>query len=702
MKLNAAQRQVQTSGLSDTSTFRIRENAKMFNVLTSNIYTDKPRAIVRELSCNALDAHKMSGQTRPFDVMMPSAMSPMLVIRDYGPGLSHEDIMNLYTTFFDSTKDQSNEAVGAFGLGSKSPFAYTDAFTVTSYFGGFKRVYAAVKNDEGLPTISVITQVELDKKETGLEVTVPISPLDFYRFNDAAQKTFSFFPEGSYRLVGYEVTPNEYLIQSDSWALMRNRYEASRAVMGPVAYAIDFGAAGLPSEMREGLEFRFKLGEVDISPSREQLSMDKHTIQAIKERFQLFIEQVKQEVEDGIANAKTLWEANTLYNSAKQVANGPAQHAFPDNCVWNGHKINGWVKVELTTLPDDVSIKYCGRSSLHYKSQHLASPGGSTLTIAPNTSSLVVRDIWDAPTRVWARLSSNQGHAALQANRIFYIDGPNQASIDKILKELGDPVYTPLSQLPAPASIPTLRNSGGTQRGIPSFYYYKKRDPYYYDRRKSDWVLIGETDAASHTSGLFIPMKGYSIDYDEMEHAEIYRDSPWIGKQTIYGFPAKARKDFDMTEFTDVETFVMDKWNDIVADDAVWINYAEAYAFKQLVTPNKKAQNIRTLLEIGKVDGADAYNEFIVELKRLEGVYLSLAGSELNGFEKACEYPQVFKTDRVLADTVNALNDLWVAARDEVQTFWDVVDKSSDIYGTSDILKHRELCRKLIKMEVNQ
>ena len=53
--------------------------------------------------------------------------------------MEHEDCMVLYTTYFRSTRNNSNDSVGCLGLGSKAPFAYTDSFTVEAYLNGIKR-----------------------------------------------------------------------------------------------------------------------------------------------------------------------------------------------------------------------------------------------------------------------------------------------------------------------------------------------------------------------------------------------------------------------------------------------------------------------------------------------------------------------------------------------------------------------------------
>ena len=117
-----AQSKTEVQGLSSTS-FQIKATSKAFQILTANLYSYKERSVVRELCANALDSHVQAGKADiPFKVTLPSKLDPNLTVEDFGIGLSKEEAIKLFSTIFESTKDQSNDQVGAFGLGSKSPF----------------------------------------------------------------------------------------------------------------------------------------------------------------------------------------------------------------------------------------------------------------------------------------------------------------------------------------------------------------------------------------------------------------------------------------------------------------------------------------------------------------------------------------------------------------------------------------------------
>ncbi|MBU2515922.1 ATP-binding protein, partial [bacterium] len=170
MKVERVNNEISKSENFEQKTFSIKVCAKAFDIFSSKLYSDIHMAIIRELSANAWDSHCQAGKEKvPFHVHLPNTLEPFFSIRDFGTGLSHEDVMTLYTTYFESTKTETNDQVGSFGLGSKSPYAYTDNFTVTSFFNGKKTIYSMFKGEEGFPVVAVLNQTETEE-DNGLEI----------------------------------------------------------------------------------------------------------------------------------------------------------------------------------------------------------------------------------------------------------------------------------------------------------------------------------------------------------------------------------------------------------------------------------------------------------------------------------------------------------------------------------------------------
>lgn len=187
MRLAEDRYALETIGTSDESDFKIRATGKAFRALIDGIYSDKIGAIVRELSANAFDSHVAAGQKRAFFVHAPNELRPEFYVRDYGVGMDHEMVMNLYSTLFESNKDDSDDFVGAYGLGSKTPFAYGDSFFVSCFDGRTVRHYVAAIGPKGLPKI--ILQNEAESTEPrGVRVGFSVDAKDHEAFVEAIKR----------------------------------------------------------------------------------------------------------------------------------------------------------------------------------------------------------------------------------------------------------------------------------------------------------------------------------------------------------------------------------------------------------------------------------------------------------------------------------------------------------------------------------
>lgn len=322
MKVAHAEKHVLgTGGLGEVHAFTMRANAHAFKMLSSGMYSDKITAVLREIGCNAHDAHIAQGiGHKAFEVKLPNSLDNQFYIKDRGTGLGHNDVMNLYTTYFASTKQESNDYTGAFGLGSKSPFSYTDSFTVTSCYKGMKRIYTAHVGNEGIPVIALMGEGPVDKDwKTGIEVGFPVKPEDFRSFAEKAAKVFRFFnplPD----VVGSNVQIKPLIIEKDfgQYAFLDrgdDDFEYGMCVqMGNVKYPVDpnqlAANAGVIVEKAKGLKgllLRFDLGKLQVTGSREELQYDPATKHALATRLGEVLIWIAKEVETAFKGADT-WQ----------------------------------------------------------------------------------------------------------------------------------------------------------------------------------------------------------------------------------------------------------------------------------------------------------------------------------------------------------------------------------------------------------
>ena len=277
------------SSLTNSKKFTIKASPKAFKILSNNLYSNKIKAIIRELSCNAYDSHKAAGNDEPFIIHLPDDINNHFYIRDYGTGLCEKDILNLYTTYFDSNKTGSNDYVGALGLGSKSPFSYTDSFVVESYFNNIKYTYLIYIDEDDTPAISKLSKEPTEEKN-GLMIKFSVKKEDMNSFRHEAYAVLSVFenrPDVFYN--NEKLNLGEKLkFTKDGYSLgnFGSYWESLYAFMGNILYPISYDKLNLSENMKKFIQsqnmyIKFQIGELDITPSREHLSYNKQTCEKL-------------------------------------------------------------------------------------------------------------------------------------------------------------------------------------------------------------------------------------------------------------------------------------------------------------------------------------------------------------------------------------------------------------------------------------
>jgi hypothetical protein len=350
MKLQSRGTRTKVGGNTEAPrTFSINATDVAFSVLSSGLYNDKIRAIIRELSCNAWDAHVMAGKKDvPFDIHLPTDFEPLFRITDYGTGLSHEDVMNLYCTYFATNKNQSNDVVGAMGLGSKSPFCYTQAqdepqgFTVVSRFDGMKRIYSAYV-ESGAPTIVCLKEDPTDEPN-GLEVQFAVNSDDIWEFENKAKKALEFFvPMPNINIEDFEPETQDYAIRTPLWGL-RKEGHGLRAIQGMVQYNVgSIDSSRMNQDQARvaemPLDLFFPIGELSVAASRETLSNDQRTIGNILAMLSKVYEGLVEETRKSLDECKYAWEARLRLMSVLDSAIGPmVKKAYEDGKFFGKYK----------------------------------------------------------------------------------------------------------------------------------------------------------------------------------------------------------------------------------------------------------------------------------------------------------------------------------------------------------------------------
>lgn len=325
-------RNIESNGVSESVLFGISTNdtAHIMDILRNTLYSDKLTAVLREYSANAKDAHAEVGkQSIPIKIILPTIMEPTLIIQDYGPGLSHDDVFQVYTQYGASTKRNNNETIGQLGLGSKSGFCYSDSFTIVSCHGGKRRTYVALLDETEKGTCNLLCEEDCGE-ETGITIQIPVEQEDITEFSDKAKKLFQYFnPKPDINIeIPNTLTKGVYLINGliDVEAFDPGNWVA---LMGGIPYNINLGQLTGAGISEDGIAdwidklsgaLYFNIGEVHISASREELKYSKSTKELIVRKFNDLIDEYVAKIFTAIeGKGLTDWEKRLQLQALNKI-----------------------------------------------------------------------------------------------------------------------------------------------------------------------------------------------------------------------------------------------------------------------------------------------------------------------------------------------------------------------------------------------
>ena len=300
MKIQTENRTLETSGDMVTSEFKINASPQAFQALSDGLYSDKIGTILRELGANCGDSHELAGKGDvPFNIHLPTLIEPWLELKDEGVGLS-EDSMDLhFTTYFGSNKSDSNDLIGGFGLGCKSPFLYTEQFSVTSWHNNHKYLYTMYKNDRGTLNCSLISKTP-SNEVNGVAIKLDVQKKDISEFETKAKSIYDWFDVRPNFNKHIEFEDRKVFLQGTKWYMYEEDRQMSHSYGGyrsqRKAYA-RMGSVVYPIESQHTTEsailssynviMDFDIGELSVVLSREALSYNENTIRKIKNRIKL-------------------------------------------------------------------------------------------------------------------------------------------------------------------------------------------------------------------------------------------------------------------------------------------------------------------------------------------------------------------------------------------------------------------------------
>ena len=172
--------------------FKIDEsNTKVVKLMADTLYKDKVSSVFREILSNSIDAQLLTKSKNPLEVTFRFYKDDIYIdFRDYGPGIDPDKIVEIYCTFFNSSKSDTNKQIGGYGLGCKSPISLTSSYDVFNYYNGKRYHYNIHLNDKHEMLIEK-KDVTDTNEDNGIKVSIKF--FNRKEVNDKNIDTYKYF-----------------------------------------------------------------------------------------------------------------------------------------------------------------------------------------------------------------------------------------------------------------------------------------------------------------------------------------------------------------------------------------------------------------------------------------------------------------------------------------------------------------------------
>jgi len=269
-------------------------------LLSSNLYSNPEQSFIREIVSNAWDSHIEAGTTdTPIIIKFDKTTFPYLVtIRDFGTGLSPERFKTIFCNIGSSTKRDSNEFIGGFGIGRYSALACSNSVTIISYYKGTAYTYIMTKDGNTITT-HLVSETSTTEKN-GVEVSIMgIESIHKIQKFEKALDSIVFFPNV------YVTGLTDTCIINTAKICRKNNFAAAnvlvdKLLLGNVLYPLkesvldDESKVILNKIVHSGIAFTFNVGELEVTPNREAIIYTTKTINIINDK----IHKAGKELED--------------------------------------------------------------------------------------------------------------------------------------------------------------------------------------------------------------------------------------------------------------------------------------------------------------------------------------------------------------------------------------------------------------------
>lgn len=287
------------------------EANKLFSILIEN-YKNARASMIREYVSNAWDAHKEIESDEPVIVKLDKDDGGwFLEIIDKGVGMTSKFVRKIFSKLLKSTKGDTNEQIGSFGIGSKSGLAYTNQFLLDTIKDGIKSSYLIFRETTGMPKILPTNEEKTDEHSgTTIKIYLKTEKQQHPRYSwrdideyeliaETCIKELTFFDNVVLKFDNHHISSsardyNEGKIIEGNTFKYRTSCQYSdemHLIIGKVAYSIDWKELSM-SSINIPIGIKFEIGELMVNMTREMIRYSDESKKLIKERIESAINEL--------------------------------------------------------------------------------------------------------------------------------------------------------------------------------------------------------------------------------------------------------------------------------------------------------------------------------------------------------------------------------------------------------------------------
>jgi anti-sigma regulatory factor (Ser/Thr protein kinase) len=316
------------------------------NMVSKNLYSNPIGSIIREIVSNAVDANVDAGIDKPVIVEIKEENENWYFeVIDNGTGITPEAFKSIYMNWFSSDKRNTNDKIGGWGLGSKSPLAYVDDFELITTVNGIRYHYS-IYNADPISKSTLLLKEETTRGN-GTTIRIALDDNDLWTFYEECKKQLAYFDNVYVKHDKYYYN-NEFKVYEAEHFKVSSQppYDNMHIVLGQVTYPIDWEVIGLKSCNHLPIGLKFNIGELPVVLSRESIDYGKDSaVQKIQDKIITVVEDLKRRYEENSQNEEFYTYLKSLYtNSAAQLKIGIVtlnlKNVAKKRIIINGKSIN--------------------------------------------------------------------------------------------------------------------------------------------------------------------------------------------------------------------------------------------------------------------------------------------------------------------------------------------------------------------------